>query len=404
MVPGASSHRVRARRGVLRSDAHPHHGVMPVESTAANVSSPSASHDGIMEKTEKREQIAKQFPKIALLRRMEASMGPGPDGPGKRCARTCPPARDHSFNGAGAGWPRKTERAAAVRAVLERLQWGRGRMAPENCCGSLTDGRGSKLQWGRGRMAPENRPNRARITRTLMRFNGAGAGWPRKTPGSGRGWRSACRFNGAGAGWPRKTRQTPRQSRYNPCCFNGAGAGWPRKTKSLAGRPVNLIVLQWGRGRMAPENPVSGGNCDISGTSFNGAGAGWPRKTCFQLDNEPLTKPRLQWGRGRMAPENLKAGLRTGAKFMMLQWGRGRMAPENCVHRTVESGVGNASMGPGPDGPGKPPAGGRSELTVCCFNGAGAGWPRKTCIITLARTGKTRLQWGRGRMAPENTR
>ena len=36
-----------------------------------------------MEKTEKREQIAKQFPKIALLRRMEASMGPGPDGPGK---------------------------------------------------------------------------------------------------------------------------------------------------------------------------------------------------------------------------------------------------------------------------------------------------------------------------------
>ena len=135
MVPGASSHRVRARRGVLRSDAHPHQGVMPVESTAANVSSPSASHDGIMEKTEKREQIAKQFPKIALLRRMEASMGPGPDGPGK--------PRGGSLH----------------RGRRRPLQWGRGRMAPENHLPLRFSRRGHTwLQWGRGRMAPENRP------------------------------------------------------------------------------------------------------------------------------------------------------------------------------------------------------------------------------------------------------
>ena len=61
-----------------------------------------------------------------------------------------------SFNGAGAGWPRKT-----ITSI------------------------------GFGGSAPS--------------FNGAGAGWPRKTPVDRTHEAERDRFNGAGAGWPRKT-------------------------------------------------------------------------------------------------------------------------------------------------------------------------------------------------------
>ena len=62
-----------------------------------------------------------------------------------------------------------------------------------------------------------------------------------------------------------------------------------------------------------------------------------------------------------------------------LQWGRGRMAPENAQEGGgLLHGLDEASMGPGPDGPGKLKAiaGWRDERQG--FNGAGAGWPRKT--------------------------
>ena len=59
-------------------------------------------------------------------------MGPGPNGPGKpqsTCTHGSCPAR---FNGAGAEWPRKTGVYDAKIAEVKELQWGRGRMAPEN--------------------------------------------------------------------------------------------------------------------------------------------------------------------------------------------------------------------------------------------------------------------------------
>ena len=37
---------------------------------------------------------------------------------------------------------------------------------------------------------------------------------------------------------------------------------------------------------------------------------------------------------------------------------------------------------------------------ICCFNGAAAGWPRKTGT-RIAQNGGNELQWGRGRMAAE---
>ena len=59
-------------------------------------------------------------------------MGPGPDGPGKRIL------------------------LGVVIGIAFLLQWGRGRMAPENGVLEQLNVRMDELQWGRGRMAPEN--------------------------------------------------------------------------------------------------------------------------------------------------------------------------------------------------------------------------------------------------------
>ena len=108
-------------------------------------------------------------------------MGPGPDGPGKQGLQEFRLHQTKSFNGAGAGWPRKTpvtlpEIVSALAASMgpgpdgpgklagdvvsftgdSKLQWGRGRMAPENPERAQKAIVRDRLQWGRGRMAPEN--------------------------------------------------------------------------------------------------------------------------------------------------------------------------------------------------------------------------------------------------------
>ena len=207
----------------------------------------------------------------------------------------------------------------------KELQWGRGRMAPENSARSRTPARGGGLQWGRGRMAPENDP-----------------------PGS---------------------------SGHGVCSFNGAGAEWPRKT-------VAIGILA---------GPYRG---------FNGAGAEWPRKTT----GAPLVAvppSPLQWGRGRMAPEN-SARSRTPARGGGLQWGRGRMAPENDQDTVPQASITHASMGPGPNGPGKlvRPYGHHPVFRSLQW-GRGRMAPENSLRFS-ASTSRVRLQWGRGRMAPEN--
>ena len=84
-------------------------------------------------------------------------MGPGPDGPGKPLLPFSLARLGGGFNGAGAGWPRKTAPPYIINRIVAKLQWGRGRMAPENRKGShFREEVPGWLQWGRGRMAPEN--------------------------------------------------------------------------------------------------------------------------------------------------------------------------------------------------------------------------------------------------------
>ena len=160
-----------------------------------------------------------------LKARVVPSMGPRPDGRGRRPGPHGGSPGTLAFNGAAAGWPRKA---------------GRHRVRPRRhgpSMGPRPDGRGRRrrrgrreaaphLQWGRGRMAAEGCNSRTR-RRATAAFNGAAAGWPRKAAASCSSTASAPTFNGAAAGWPRKGRPPA--------------------------MPARAEALQWGRGRMAAE-------------------------------------------------------------------------------------------------------------------------------------------------------
>ena len=154
-----------------------------------------------------------------------ASMGPRPDGRGRRRAASRP-AASLTLQW-GRGRMAAEGRALAIFGVAPlELQWGRGRMAAEGfaCMCTLTPP--TKLQWGRGRMAAEGLS-----ARTNPRCRRASMG-PRP---DGRG--RARAVQGMPIGGAR---------------FNGAAAGWPRKADLRTEAPAEES-LQWGRGRMAAE-------------------------------------------------------------------------------------------------------------------------------------------------------
>ena len=228
------------------------------------------------------------------------------------------------------------------------------------------------LQWGRGRMAAEGAMPNSTFS-SAVSFNGAAAGWPRKVdPVAGRTAKNHG-FNGAAAGWPRKALNL--MTLAGPTfSFNGAAAGWPRKATGSVGRPARAA-------------------------GFNGAAAGWPRKA-VEIWPTLFLMFVLQWGRGRMAAEG---GIKPRAHGKELQ----------------------ASMGPRPDGRGRPGsrritvartssfngaaagwprkafANGRRRRRGRSFNGAAAGWPRKADFSGNGQRACLMLQWGRGRMAAE---
>ena len=178
--------------------------------------------------------------------------------------------------------------------------------------------------------------------------------------------------------------------------FNGAAAGWPRKAPLCPPATCAGCRLQWGRGRMAaegnrkaqspppphcfngaaagwPRKECSRGPHLASHTSFNGAAAGWPRKVCDHgrpaRGRSASMGPRPD-GRGRPPAPPLLASILM-ASMGPRPDGRGRLFLCRAVRRALA-----ASMGPRPDGRGR--------------RGAGA--------MTFEDAS---LQWGRGRMAAE---
>ena len=169
-----------------------------------------------------------------------------------------------------------------------------------------------------------------------------------------------------------------------------------RGRRGRGGGAAQLLLRQWGRGRMAAEGPCpfipliglicvngaaagwprkggGGGGDAFASFGVNGAAAGWPRKAAraARPGRSLLASmgPRPD-GRGRMKTGGRPLGGR------LRQWGRGRMAAEGGAAQPRRDGRRAASMGPRPDGRGRRQ--GHSKTTK--------GLPR---------------QWGRGRMAAE---
>ena len=103
----------------------------------------------------------------------------------------------------------------------------------------------------------------------------------------------------------------------------------PENNEYFANNPDMVLGLQWGRGRMAPENKLVFRSEPVRlwGLLQWGRGRMAPENIAMAI-RETAYIGRLQWGRGRMAPENI-SGRRRLFKALKLQWGRGRMAPEN---------------------------------------------------------------------------
>ena len=109
-----------------------------------------------------------------------------------------------------------------------------------------------------------------------------------------------------------------------------------------------------------------------------------------------------QWGRGRMAAEGSAAVFSTGPGAFASMGPRpdGRGRPDHDQDRNRRD---HASMGPRPDGRGRGYSLASAARCMTCVNGAAAGWPRKAATSQhLSRRVAVR-QWGRGRMAAEGS-
>ena len=347
-----------------------------------------------------------------------------------------------SFNGAAAGWPRKAlplpNASCHSAASMGPRPDGRGRAPLRSGRWCLPSASMGPRPDGRGRRTPLRacRPPAAC-------FNGAAAGWPRKELASANASPRGLGFNGAAAGWPRKAdgwsdnplpnglqwgrgrmaaEGGPVMTSYHAeyVGFNGAAAGWPRKGVGIRDPDPNK-PLQWGRGRMAAEGRRRGA-CRSTTSGFNGAAAGWPRKVA-----RAAREWVKDWGfNGAAAGWPRKAGRRGlssrgPARFNGAAAGWPRKVVDVIMGRLVTS----ASMGPRPDGRGRPHIWCRRPRATSCFNGAAAGWPRKGALRAAPRRRHrcfngaaagwprkapspparrrccTLLQWGRGRMAAE---
>ena len=178
---------------------------------------------------------------------------------------------------------------------------------------------------------------------------------------------------------------------------NGAAAGWPRKV----GRRCQCTPIAWasmgprpdGRGRCARRTAPCAGRSRV-----NGAAAGWPRKEV--IGHVAGGRGHLrQWGRGRMAAEGGTRGTRIlacpEASMGPRPDGRGRPAPRPQLGER-----GRASMGPRPDGRGRrrPGQPGIGSVTRQWGRGRMAAEGRSAEMPASAICAR---QWGRGRMAAE---
>ena len=327
-----------------------------------------------------------------ILFLVPASMGPRPDGRGRRTRGVLTmhaflrqwgrdrmaaegkrahggPIGPPCVNGAATGWPRKglcppqcpcrpsasmgprpdgRGRVNALSEIVQHLvrQWGRDRMAAEGVEAYVDSVRRDLRQWGRDRMAAEG-------SQAVDLYCGVPE----------RQWGRDRMAAEGGLTWQRATREW---------CVNGAATGWPRKELPAehpgpAGQ-ASMGPRPDGRGRLRGGPGQHGANCASMGPRPDGRGRARARRNSYIV----LLR---QWGRDRMAAEGFPvrpwSGRGTSVNGAATGWPRKARMCGRAARRVT--GVNGAATGW--------PRKGRSPISLSlhsfCVNGAATGWPRK---------------------------
>ncbi len=184
----------------------------------------------------------------------------------------------------------------------------------------------ARLQWGRSRMAAESEAG----PREAEAEEAASMG-PQPN----------------GCGKPSRSSTARQRARS----FNGAAAEWLRKGNAIPRWASVVVMLQWGRSRMAAERSPAR-TSPARTRSFNGAAAEWLRKGGWPATSPWRPRRRFNGAAAEWLRKGDGASPNAGA-FFMLQWGRSRMAAERQRRRAAALERGVASMGPQPNGCGK---------------------------------------------------
>ena len=253
-----------------------------------------------------------------------ASMGPRPDGRGKRCA---PPVRlnsTRSVNGAAARRPRKGRHRRPAHNGLASRQWGRGQTAAESWISCSTVCRRNRVNGAAAR-----RPRKGLCA--WRRHSALQASMGPRPDGRGKLARRAAAgpefcVNGAAARRPRKVPISQPLKRCGFTGVNGAAARRPRKD-TLRRLPENPSERQWGRGQTAAESrrvyreDLSARSASM-GPRPDGRGK-YKSRARHRIKPQASMGPRPD-GRGKLQ------GCTVFPTHVLRQWGRGQTAAESC--------------------------------------------------------------------------
>ena len=125
-----------------------------------------------------------------------------------------------------------------------------------------------------------------------------------------------------------------------------------------------------GPGNEAPDTRAGGWEIASMGPGPSGPG------NLASLSTLEAVRAVLQWGRDRAVPE-IESRQQATLEYVELQWGRDRAVPEIPQWFWAKVLSVEASMGPGPSGPGNTSTCSTSSPRKACFNGAGTERSRK---------------------------
>ena len=345
-----------------------------------------------------------------------ASMGPGSFGTGKSHRRErSPPAAESSFNGARFIWNREERQTSERLRSFRRgwLQWGPVHLEPgSELAAGLQSVELVGLQWGPVHLEPGSR----RRPVCLRRHERPQLQWGPVHLEPGRYQRKEAKLDqlesaSMGPGSFGTGKSPSHRPLHQPVrlCFNGARFIWNREASGPIDRPRAHETASMGPGsfgtgkehrrhrqarrRKAPVTASMGPGSFGTGKAsprpdpahacapgFNGARFIWNREVGAEGDRPEEAGGQASMGPGSFGTGKPSPGGRDLGRPDRLQWGPVHLEPGSDHHRGSGVRLGRvASMGPGSFGTGKPGRSGAPPMATpgTCFNGARFIWNRE---------------------------